>query len=248
MPTMPSLTRPFLIQRFGVLIGAVLLYAASQLLAGSLHLTVWFAPTMAHRYVWVQYYEHHLWQLAFALVCIGIFSKGRYSRWGFNLGHFKMSVRWSFVFCIVTGFVALGFIPAELAWDANPGVIHPLTPSNLFGWLGFEWLIVGISEEVLFRGLLQNFLEIGFPGAWNLRCVAIPHAGFLSTIIFCLAHVSYDGHPHIPLDQLTIVFCLGLYTSTLYARTRSLAAPIFAHNFQDGLFVSVQTLCYYLRH
>jgi membrane protease YdiL (CAAX protease family) len=224
---------------------ALLLYEASQAVT-LLHVApLFFSAATLRESPWIGYYEHHLWQLAFALACIGIFSRGRFSGWGINLRNAALSWRILWWFCAVFTLITIVFsiVPWLLARQPDPGLINPPTAVNIAGWLSFEWLFVGISEEILFRGLLQNLLAQSWTGVWQVRGVAIPHAGLATTVIFCLAHIN-PLHPHISWEQQVWAFGLGIYYSTVYYRTGSLLNPILAHNFGDGLVVTAQYLVY----
>lgn len=247
---MKQLTYPRWLGKGCAIFFAAILYQLSQWIARHIHIAAVLFPAFTSRFLWVRYYEHHLWQMLFALLCIGILSRGHFDQWGFNLNSGALSRRFLWGFCIVSTLVvvALVILPAMLTHDAGPGLIKPTTTANTIGWLVFEWMFVGISEEILFRGLIQTFLGRSFPGAWSVLRVPIPHAGLLTTILFCLAHVPDWHHPQVAVDQQVIVFCLSLYASIAYYRTRSLAAPVLAHNFNDGLFVTAQTLCFRLLH
>ena len=146
---------------------------------------------------------------------------------------------------VVAGLV---IVPSLITHEAGSGLITPVTTANTIEWLGFEWVFVGISEEILFRGLIQTFLERSFPGTWQVLRMPIPRAGLFTTLLFCLAHIPNWRHPQVAIDQQMIVFYLSLYASIAYYRTRSLFTPILAHNFNDGLFVTAQTICFRLSH
>jgi hypothetical protein len=84
-------------------------------------------------------------------------------------------------FC-VSCFAVASALAAEQPWFTRQpalGLFAPPTPANMAGWLSFEWVFVGVSEEILFRGFLQTFLSRSRNGAWKLRRVAIPHAGLV---------------------------------------------------------------------
>ncbi len=227
---------------------ATTFYQLSQWIARRANVARVLFPDLSNHYLWIRHYEHHLWQMVFALLCIAVLSRGKFSQWGFNLRNRDVSWRLLWRFCLVSTIVVLALvvIPTAMTHDAGPGLIKPTTTGNTIGWLMFEWIFFGISEEVLFRGLIQTFLEQSFPGAWRVWSIQVPHAGLLTTVLFCLTHVPDWRHPQVAIDQQVIVFCLSLYASSAYYRTRSLAAPIMAHNFNDGLFVTAQTLCYRL--
>ncbi len=123
-----------------------------------------------------------------------------------------------------------------------PSFSYPLTASNIFGWLTFEWIFVGFSEEILFRGLIHTFLARYWQGVWQIGKLAFPTAGLGATILFCLAHVNFRSW-HVDWGQQFFAFGLGIYYSTTYHRTRSLLGSILSHNFSDGSSLRCCTFC-----
>ena len=104
--------------------------------------------------MWIHYSEHHFWQMLFALLSIGILSRGRFSCWGFNLNNVALSRRLLWGFCAVSIVVvaALVIVPTMITHKAGSGLITPATPANTIGWLVFEWVFVGISKKFFFVG------------------------------------------------------------------------------------------------
>jgi CAAX protease family protein len=231
--------------KLGAAVAMLLLYEATQGAAHVLRLSTWvFSADVLRERTWIGAYEHHFWQLVFALLLIRAFSHGRISDWGLNCRN--ASVSWGILrrFCIVYFFIVLGVnvLPALLTHQP-PSFGYPVTAVNIAGWLSFTWLFVGLSEEVLFRGLIHTFLAQTWAGAWRIGGLAIPHAGIITTVIFCLAHIN-PFHPRVFWDQQVWAFGLGLYYSTVYHRTGSLLSPILAHNYSDGLVFAAQYLLY----
>lgn len=209
---------------------------------------LFFSPEQLQKRFWLVLDEHHLWQLLFALILIRIFSGGRYSEWGLNLRNFGASVRifaWFVPICLAILFAAA--IP-DLLHHHSPEFDYPVTRLNILGWLSFEWLLPGPSEEILFRGLIHTYLAKTWKGVWQFGKLSIPTAGILTTLLFCLAHVDFVHSPHINWSQQFFAFGLGLYYSAVYHRTSSLLNPILAHNFWDGTAVASWFLLYWRFH
>jgi uncharacterized protein len=230
-----------MIRRVGSLLFMVALYYAIQLatllLAVYPHLSLpeaWTAPGG-----WVRAFDHHFWQLVLALAAIGILSRGRWQEWGLNLQNRAGSLRILRRFCLYYGvyFVGVGFL-IQLLLFPSPTLDHPLTTGNVIGRLAFGFLFVGLSEEILFRGLIQTHLARSWRGVWRWRGWELPVAGLLSTLIFVVAHIGFSVAPlavtHLNPAQLLLALVLGLYYAAVYHRTRSLLNPILAHNFSDG--------------
>jgi len=97
----------------------------------------------------------------------------------------------------------------------------PITAMNLTQTLVYLVIVmmvfVGITEELLFRGLLQRSLEDLVP-LWQ--------AIGTSSLIFALMHMGW-------LNPVEIIFAYaaGVVFGLMYYKTKSLIAPIIAHGF-----------------
>lgn len=197
---------------------------------------------------WVQAFDHHFWQMVLALLIIGVIARGQWADWGLNLRNRAESLRILRRFLVIYGgwFIGVGFIVQLLLLRApDPG--HPVTLTNIAGRLAFGFLFVGLSEEILFRGLIHTALARYWSGVLHWKRVEMPVAGVIAAVIFTVAHIGFSLSPfaitHLYVPQLAMAFVLGLFYSAAYHRTGSLLAPILAHNFSDGaLWVSEYAL------
>jgi membrane protease YdiL (CAAX protease family) len=208
-----------------------------------------FSAEQLRQEAWIGLFEHHFLQMLFALILIGLYSRGRFSDWGLNLRNARISWRIFFWFVPIYSLIilAVNVFPAVIAHQA-PSFDYPLTRANIVGWLAFECLFVGISEEILFRGLIHTFLAQTWCGVWNVGRVAVPTAGIVTTIIFCIAHMDVLHHWHVSWLQQLWALGFGLYYSIVYHRTGSLFNPILAHNYGDGIiFISLYLTYWWLR-
>jgi membrane protease YdiL (CAAX protease family) len=225
------------------------MYYGIQALTILLRITKLFlSPEQLQQRQWLVLDEHHLWQLIFALILIRIFSSGRYSDWGLNLRNLGASLRifaWFVPICLAILFAVA--IP-DLLHHHSPEFNYPLTRTNILGWLSFEWLLPGPSEEILFRGLIHTYLTKTWKGVVQLGKLHIPTAGIITTLLFCLAHLDFVHSPHLSWSQQFFAFGLGIYYSAVYHRTGSLLNPILAHNFWDGTAVASWFLLYWRLH
>ena len=195
---------------------------------------------------WIVVYEGHLWELAFALGYIAIASRGNFSAYGLNLKDTRLSLRIFWRFCLIFLLVTIAWqvIPALMSHQTELGNFGPPTQINILAWLAFEWVFVGIVEEIMFRGLIQTQLARTWTGIWNFRGLEIPTAGVVTAVLFCLAHIN-PLHPHIYWQQQVLAFGLGLYYSIVRHRTGSLLNPILAHNAGDGMIVTALYMLYF---
>jgi membrane protease YdiL (CAAX protease family) len=191
---------------------------------------------------WRRAWEHHLWQLLLSLVFIGIFSRGVWRNWGFTLKNWRLSLNTLWKFCLVYGCLEISFLICFNVGGTQSMGQHRLTSTNVVAWLAFAWLMPGLSEETLFRGLMHSYLRRSLPRVWCWRQLEIPMAGCVTALIFTLAHVNFTFIPfrliHADALQLITAFVLGIYYSIVYHGTGSLLNPILAHNFTDGIVFS----------
>jgi membrane protease YdiL (CAAX protease family) len=95
--------------------------------------------------------------------------------------------------------------------------------------------IIPINEEILFRGLFQNYITKFFKK--DVAMIATP-------ILFTLVHYQF-GQGLSNIELLTPLFVLAVFLSYLYAKTGSLIATIIFHstfNFLSILFLILEKL------
>lgn len=110
-------------------------------------------------------------------------------------------------------------------------VLHPMPafPSfevkYLLRDLVYMLLFVGLAEELLFRGLIQQDVTEAFGWKWGL---------FAASALFAVMHLTWRSIP-----ELGFVFLAGLILGALYLKTKSLVAPIVAHGINNVMLVAV---------
>ena len=99
-----------------------------------------------------------------------------------------------------------------------------MTYVDLIAWIIVMFVIVGFSEELLFRGFLQRKLEIHFKKSYgSFRWIALGVTSF----IFAAMHLDIVG--------LTARFVLGLFLGYLaQKRNYSILGPSVAHGFNNA--------------
>jgi membrane protease YdiL (CAAX protease family) len=131
----------------------------------------------------------------------------------------------------------VGYAPQLLAHKA-PELDYPLTARNIFGWLTFEGVYVGPTEEIPFRALLVTYLTKTMPpGRARLGSYEMNQAGVVVAVIFALAHAgSFLTSPWpLALGQQIYAFALGILYAYWLEKSGSVVAPIVGHNFGDGI-------------
>jgi len=91
--------------------------------------------------------------------------------------------------------------------------------------MAYMFLFVGIGEELLFRGLIQQDLAGAFGWKWGVLG---------ASLLFAVMHLTWRSIP-----ELGFVFLAGLILGFLYWKTKSLVAPITAHGINNVMLVAV---------
>ena len=107
----------------------------------------------------------------------------------------------------------------------NPG--FPLTPGNIGGWLFFEGVYVGPTEEIPFRALLVTFLATTMPGKLHIGRFNMNWAGIIVALIFALLHANNFDTRHWPeaLGQQFYAFALGVLVCLLAGKIEERRCP-----------------------
>lgn len=89
----------------------------------------------------------------------------------------------------------------------------------------YMFFFVGLAEEILFRGLLQQDLQSAFGWKWALLG---------SSVMFAVMHLTWRSVP-----ELFFVFVASFVLGGLYMKTKSLVPAIAAHGMNNVMLVGI---------
>jgi membrane protease YdiL (CAAX protease family) len=88
----------------------------------------------------------------------------------------------------------------------------------------YATVLIAIPEEILFRGIIQGYLQSSLPEYQTL---------LVSSVVFGFAHFKNDSKGWIPQQWnwklIFLTFTVGLFLGSLFIFTKSLVAPILLH-------------------
>jgi membrane protease YdiL (CAAX protease family) len=181
-------------------------------------------------------YSQHAFQLIVALIAIAIMKRLVPADYGLHAPHaksyFGAAILWGLFFGILM--TAVDYAPHLIA-GTKPDLGFPLTPANVGGWLFFEGVYVGPTEEIPFRALLVTYLAATMPGKLRIGRFNVNWAGVIVALIFALLHAtnfSLRAWP-LALGQQFYGFALGVLYAYWLEKSRSIVAPIIGHNVGD---------------
>lgn len=185
-------------------------------------------------------YVQHALQLLFALLGIAIlkrrFAPADYGlHWPRGKGYFLAAILWGLLLATTVN-AAGSWLDVYLHLKQTGGAVV-YTQRNIWGWAFFDWVYVGPTEEIPFRALLVTYLATAMPGKLRLGRFSINGAGVVVALLFALAHVQsfWVESPVDALLQQGYAFALGVLYAYCLEKSRSIVAPILAHNMSDGI-------------
>lgn len=195
-----------------------------------------FIPETINSYRWAYLHLHHLIQMFLAMILM-LLMGGGYRSYGFNLKSDNLYI-WPAIFVGVLFGVIMTLV------DHVPTIISgaqitgwELTTTNVVGWLSFEWIFAGLSEEIFIRGLMMTYLMTKFSGHVRFFKWDVHVAGVIIAGLFALMHIStfWSGNLIYAIGQQIYAFILGLCYAYFFEKSRSLLSPIISHNISNGV-------------
>jgi hypothetical protein len=190
-------------------------------------------------------YAHHAFQLLYGLIAIAVVKRFVPADYGLHLPRGKTyigaALLWGLFFGVLMTLV--DYAPNLLA-GTKPDLGFPLTLPNVSGWLFFEGVYVGPTEEIPFRALLVTYLAAKMPGILRIGRFEMNWAGIIVALIFALLHAtnfSLRAWP-LALGQQIYAFALGVLYAYWLEKSRSVVAPVIGHNVGDFVEYAIAIL------
>ncbi len=183
-------------------------------------------------------YMQHAMQFLIALIAIGVAKRLVPADYGMHWPRQKTyilpAVLWGALFGLIMTIV--DYAPQLIA-SHKPDPGFPLTAANVVGWLFFEGVYVGPTEEIPFRALLVTYLAATMPGRLRFGRFEMNWAGVIVALIFALLHATNFNLRAWPLalGQQLYAFALGVLYAYWLEKSKSVVAPIIGHNLGDAV-------------
>jgi len=188
-------------------------------------------------FTWVS--VHHITEALIALAVIMILSKLLKIDFGFGLGDRKKGTKYVVVFTAIFAGVTLICHILMLIYNMLPVYDFPLNKNNILGTLGFQLLLSGPAEEILYRALpitmLVYILGKSVKVKWGITLETI-----IASFLFAIAHAKWSLFPitfEANYFQLFYAFVLGTIAGKAYQESHSIIYPMFIHSISNVLMV-----------
>jgi len=102
-------------------------------------------------YAWIS--VHHIIQALIFLILMAGLSRFKSLEFGFGWGNKEAGRRYLLLFMPIFSFYTAAIYTVTLLAGSFQPFAYPLTATNIFGQLGFQLLLSGPSEELIFRSV-----------------------------------------------------------------------------------------------
>ena len=208
---------------------------------------------------------HHIAQAVVFLILMLVISKVSAIRFGFGWGDRQEGLAYLRLFALIyIGYVVVHRLIVLVLSGSLPVFWYPLTARNIIGQLGFQLLLTGPSEELIFRAFAitmfallvnadQRFRGVVFSNkdagagkaAFTILGGELSVANLIAAVIFGLAHVRFTFAPFsasFDTGQVVVSVILGLFYGVCYERSKSMIYPMMMHSFSNVVVVSASII------
>lgn len=180
---------------------------------------------------------HHAVMLLIALFIILVLSKVLNLDFYFQLGDKKKGIKYLTIFTVVIALISVALHTFMALNNQLPVYEYPLDARNIIGTLGFQLLLTGSTEEIVYRALPITLLTYTFGKSIKIKN-SVTLEVILSSLLFVFAHVKWSLIPltfEADYFQIIYAFTIGTVQGIVYQKTRSILYPILMHSFSNVL-------------
>ncbi len=187
-------------------------------------------------FAWIS--VHHIFQAFVFLLIMILLKKKHHLDFGFHWGDKIIGKIITLRFFKYFTFYTIGSFTFLIITNGFQHFQFPLTATNIVGYMGFQLLLSGPSEELIFRAFAITMFSM------FLKRKTITHhissANLLAAVVFAVAHMSFSFNPFgvtYSMSQMLLAFGLGIFYGICYEKSGSMYYPMIMHSFSNVLMV-----------
>lgn len=189
-------------------------------------------------FMWIS--VRHITQTLVILILIVVITK--ISKIQFNLGMGDKKIGFSYLkkFMIYFTIYTVIVFAVTVISGGFQSFIHPLNARNIIGYLGFQLVLSGPSEELIFRAFAMTMFAFLVSNKRLDRRMS--YANLFAMIIFGVAHIYFTFNPFgmsYDIGQVLFAMALGYFYGDCYEKSKSFVYPMLMHSFSNVLMMSI---------
>jgi len=217
-------------------------------------ISIWFKSLPNPEYLmknsWILASLVHVPQFLIPFLLICYITKGKIGKYGFNVKekppiftHKRMLII-GIIFGLLMSLRYISQITNNIPLD----IPMPVTFVSVVGNMTFQWIIVGVCEETMFRGLIQTYLMNNLKGNVHM----LGHDLHIGTVIGAIFWGGFHFVNIIIMPLGPVIFfvilttVIGLLMGYAYQKTGSLLTTIIVHNTLFGIPLLIGYILYWL--
>lgn len=196
-------------------------------------------------FMWIS--VHHIIQALVIVLLMLLFSGAFNIKFNLGLGDRSVGLKYLKRFALgFTVYTLIAFLITFLSGGLQP-FAYPLTLRNIAGYLGFQLLLSGPSEELVFRAFaISVFAGLVTNKRLNKH---LSYAVLFASIIFGIAHINISFNPFgvsYSVFQVIYAVVLGYFYGDCYEKSKSVIYPMLMHSFSNVLMIGLTVVISFL--
>ena len=196
-------------------------------------------------FAWIS--VHHIAQALIFLMIILLANKFKPIDFGFGWGNKAVGRKYVLLFTLIFGVGSLVSHLLVIQTGSFQPFEYPLNAVNMIGQMGFQLLLSGPSEELIFRAFAITMLGLFIKGRVFNGKVSV--ANMMAAVIFGLAHVGFSFAPlavsYHPF-QVILSIVLGFFYGDCYEKSRSVYYPMIMHSISNVIMVGLTIIATFI--
>jgi membrane protease YdiL (CAAX protease family) len=206
--------------------------------------------TLTEEYSWFVADLVHIPQFLIPFLLICYLTKGKVGEYGFNVreGPPFFTHRHMLGLGVFAGLLlSLRYI-SQVVGKIPLDIPQPVTWVSVIGNMTFQWVVVGLCEETMFRGLIQTYLMNNLGGYVKVAGHDL-HVGTVIGAVFW-GGFHFIKILYMPLGSVLFFVLLttviGLLVGYAYQETGSLLTTMIVHNTLFGVSLTIGYMLYWM--
>lgn len=192
-------------------------------------------------FMWIS--VHHIVQAL--VIMILMFGFIKFAKVDFHLGLGNRVIGMNYLkrfMMVFTVYAVIAFI-ITIVFGSFEQFGYSLNARNIIGYLGFQLLLSGPSEELIFRAFSISLFAFYITDKRLNKYIS--YAVLFAAIIFGVAHINFSFNPFdISLSVFQVVYAivLGYFYGDCYEKSKSVVYPMIMHSFTNVLMIGLTVL------